>query len=229
MFEIEKIADDNGLAVVEDCAQSIGTEYKNKKVGSFGNFGCFSFFPTKNLGAAGEGGLITTNDEDTFNKLKALRVHGSIERYQHEMIGYNARLNEIQCAVLRIKLRRLQEWTKKRQAHANLYNKLFSDLPVGLPIVGDDSNHVYHQYAIKIKNNREKVMNYLQENGVSSAVHYPKPIHLQDAYAFLGYKKGDLPISEQLSQEILSLPVYPELTEAQITMIATLVKKAINS
>ncbi|MFC1478403.1 DegT/DnrJ/EryC1/StrS family aminotransferase [Candidatus Margulisiibacteriota bacterium] len=235
MYQIEEIADKYDLYVIEDCAQAIGTEYHGKKVGSFGDCGCFSFFPTKNLGAAGEGGLITTNDEDLYEKLKALRIHGSIHRYQHEMIGYNARLNEIQCAVLRIKLKYLDGWIKKRQSNAARFNELLSGLSAITPEVDSNSNHVYHQYAVRIKNTnngsgqttRDDVLSQMIENDILCAVHYPKPIHLQQAYEFLGYNEGSLPVSEELSKEIMSLPVYPELTGEQIETIAAVLKKAL--
>ncbi|MFH1428597.1 MAG: DegT/DnrJ/EryC1/StrS family aminotransferase [Candidatus Margulisiibacteriota bacterium] len=235
MYQIEEVADKYDLAVIEDCAQAISTEYNGKKVGTFGNFGCFSFFPTKNLGAAGEGGLITTNDNDAYERLKALRIHGSIHRYQHEIIGYNARLNEIQCAVLRIKLRYLDGWAKKRQANAARFNEQLSGLPVITPQTLSYSNHVYHQYAVQIKNTnngagqttRDTVLSKMIENDILCAVHYPKPIHLQPAYKFLEYKEGSLPVSEEVALKIMSLPVYPELTEEQLETITAVFKKAL--
>ena len=227
MYEIDKIADEYKLKVIEDCAQSIGTTFHNKKVGSLGDMGCFSFFPTKNLGACGEGGLITTDDEDLYEKLKALRIHGSLNRYQHEIIGYNARLNEIQCAVLRIKLRYLDGWIKLRQQHAATYNQLLSNLSVELPTVAEYSNHVYHQYGVQLQD-RDDVLAQMHDAGIMCAVHYPKPIHLQEAYQFLPYKAGSFPVSEHLSTKVMSLPIYPELTTLQVEEVATALKGAID-
>jgi len=227
MDPIVRIASQYGLKIIEDCAQSIGTTYKGQKVGGIGDFGCFSFFPTKNLGAAGEGGLITTNNSDYYHLLKGLRVHGSWERYNHKAIGYNARLNEIQCSVLRVKLRYLDQWITKRVEHAAQYNKLLDKLPVGTPITAGYSNHVYHQYAINIDSvSRDSVLSHMSNNNISCAVHYPKPIHLQDSYRFLGLARGDYPISEKSSSRVLSLPVYPELTENQICKIVEVLKGA---
>jgi len=229
MYQIDEIADENDLVVIEDCAQSVGTHYHGKKVGSIGDYGCFSFFPTKNLGAAGEGGLITTNDDDAYEQLKALRIHGSKHRYEHEVIGYNARLNEIQCAVLRVKLRYLDQWINLRRSHANYYKEQLAALPVSTPLVAEDSDHVYHQYAIRIPDGaRDAVLANMIENDVLCAVHYPKPIHLQEAYQFLPYDNGSFPVSEQAAKEVMSLPVYPELTEVQLEKVVSALKDALS-
>ena len=228
MYEIEAIADNYDLVVIEDCAQSIGTEYQGKNVGGIGDLGCFSFFPTKNLGTAGEGGLITTNNDDYYEKLLALRVHGSKQRYEHELIGFNARLNEIQAAVLNVKLKYLNAWNHQRQRHAETFAEMLKPLPVKTPVVAPYSNHTYHQYAVTMKN-RDRVLEYMIAHQIYCAVHYPKPIHLQKAYAFMGLGEGSFPVSEQLSKEVMSLPVYPELSPTQITEIVKTLRDALLS
>lgn len=222
MEAIITIAQDNALFIIEDCAQAFGAEYKDKKVGSFGNAGCFSFFPTKNLGAYGDAGMIITNDKGIFEKLKLLHVHGSRARGLHEIIGYNSRLDEIQAAILRVKLRYVDKWNDARRRNASIYNSIFGVQGTGDREQGEDYKHVYHQYTIEI-DNREKVLAYLSNKGISAFVYYPTPLHLQKAYKHLGYKEGDFPASESIGKRMLSLPVHPFLTEDEIKTVAAAV------
>jgi dTDP-4-amino-4,6-dideoxygalactose transaminase len=214
--EIEKImeiARAHKLAVIEDAAQAIGAEYKNKKIGSVGDFTCFSFYPTKNLSACGDGGAILTNTETLAQKIKTLRNHGSspAQKYLHEYIGMNSRLDAIQAAVLSIKLKYLDSWNKKRIAIARCYRKELKNTgDIILPYQDPGSKHVYHQYTIRTKE-RNALAEYLKAKGIASAIYYSIPLHLQPALNYLGYKKGDLPEAEKASQEVLSLPIYPEL------------------
>jgi len=225
MDPIMAIAKKHNLKVVADSCQSIGVTYKGKGVGGIGDFSGFSFFPTKNLGAAGEGGMITTNNEKLIEEIKVLRVHGMKVRYEHEMIGYNSRLDEIQCAVLRVKLKSLPEWTAKRVANAKYFIDNFQDIDeLTLPVTKEYSNHVYHQFAVRCKD-RDALLEFLKEKEIGTAIHYPKPIHLQPAYKFLGIQEGSFPISEQISKEIFSLPIFPELKEEELKYIVDSIKE----
>jgi dTDP-4-amino-4,6-dideoxygalactose transaminase len=217
---IMKIAKKHNLKVIEDCAQAHGALYKNKKVGSFGDTACFSFYPTKNLGAFGDGGMIITNSEELKNKLLLLRDYGRKDRYEYVIKGYNSRLDTLQAAILRVKLRHLDEWNEKRRKNAELYTKLFKEekISIVLPYEADYAKHVYHLYTVRIKN-RNKIMEVLPEKGVHTLIHYPIPIHLQEAYRGLGYKKGDFPVAEECCEQILSLPMYPELREDEIEYV----------
>lgn len=213
MGPIMEIANKHGLPVVEDCAQSAGAQYVGKRTGSFGSTGCFSFFPTKNLGCYGDGGMITTNDSIVYEKLKLLHLHGSKSRGVHEMIGYNSRLDEIQAAILRIKLKRLDLWNEARRNNAAYYTSVFSKLGIKCPAEPKGAKHVYHQYTIEI-DDREKVIEALKPSGVSAFVYYPNPLHLQKAYDDLGYKKGDMPASEKIGERMLSIPIHPFLSDS---------------
>ncbi len=211
-----------GVAVVEDAAQAIGAEYRGKRAGSLGTLGCFSFFPSKNLGGAGEGGMITTNDAALAERLRALRVHGSKVRYYHDEVGTNSRLDSLQAAVLRVKLRHLDEWTQRRQAHAELYGALLggSGLPIQLPRVPDyATRHVRNQYVIRAAR-RDELREFLGARGIGSEVYYPLPLHAQKCFAGLGYQAGSFPVSEAAALEVLALPVYSELTEDDLTYVA---------
>ncbi|MBU0600078.1 DegT/DnrJ/EryC1/StrS family aminotransferase [bacterium] len=212
------------LTIVEDAAQAIGAEYKGKKVGSFGQVGALSFFPAKNLGGYGDGGMILTNDEEIYQKLKMLRVHGSSERYIHKYIGTNARLDEIQAAILRVKLRYLGDWIKKRRNIATKYTDLLSQARVKTPFVESFNLHVYNQYTIRAKE-RDRLSMRLLDEGIPTAVHYPIPLHLQEAFSYLKYKKGDFPESERAAREVLSLPIYPELKKETVEIIAHLIQR----
>lgn len=213
------IAKARKLVLVEDAAQAIGSRYAGKSIGTFGEYGCFSFFPSKNLGGAGDGGLITTDDAKTAERLQMLRVHGSKKKYYHEMIGTNSRLHALQAAVLRVKLRHLDLWQKGRQDRADRYRRLFAEAGltavIGVPPQpSSKQEHVYNQFTIRSPR-RDELKAYLQSAGIPSEIYYPLCLHLQDAFAYLGYKAGSLLESEKASREVLSLPVYPELPDAQ--------------
>lgn len=220
MDPIMAIAKKHKLKVIEDCAQAHGALYKNKKVGSFGDAACFSFYPTKNLGAFGDGGMVITNSEEMKERLLLLRDYGRKGRYEHILKGYNSRLDTLQAAILRVKLKHLDEWNEKRRKNAHLYTKLFKEnnIDLVLPNESDYAKHVYHLYPVRVKN-RKSVMEKLAEKGIRTLMHYPIPIHLQDAYKDLGHKKGDFLISEKCCEEILSLPMYPELPEEEIKYV----------
>jgi dTDP-4-amino-4,6-dideoxygalactose transaminase len=227
MDRLMQIAAEHGLKVIEDCAQSFGAEYKGKKTGSFGDIGCFSFFPSKNLGAYGDGGMVTTNDMALAEHLLSLRNHGSHVRYYHDEIGYNSRLDEMQAAVLMVKFKRIDEYNRMRRKNAELYNKYLRVSGIRTPVETPDAVHVYHQYTVMVKN-RDKVKQKLDgEKKISSMIYYPVPLHLQAAYQDLGMKQGSLPIAEQAALEVLSLPMYPELSEEQIKTVAEALKKAL--
>ena len=233
MPAVLKIAREYNLKVVEDAAQGHGAFIKVEKAkqltGSIGDIGCFSLYPTKNLGALGDGGIITTNDEQIYNRLLMLRDYGRVSRYEHSIIGYNSRLDTLQAAVLSIKLKRLKGWNNMRQKNAEIYNKLLKGVNgVVTPFAALDLSHVYHVYAIRVKE-RDKIYQQLLKNGISAIIHYPIPVHLQLAYKGLGYKKGDLPVAEIVSQEIISLPMYPHMKESQIKFVVDTIKKIIVS
>ncbi|MBI4893684.1 MAG: DegT/DnrJ/EryC1/StrS family aminotransferase [Acidobacteria bacterium] len=222
MDPILEAARQAGVPVVEDAAQAIGAEYRGRRAGSMGALGCLSFFPTKNLGGAGEGGLITTNDAGLAERLKALRVHGSKVRYYHDEVGTNSRLDSLQAAVLRVKLRHLDEWTRKRQANAELYAQLLGDggLPIQLPAAPDyATRHVRNQFVIRAAK-RDALREFLSARGVGSEVYYPLPLHAQKCFAGLGYAAGSFPASEAASLEVLALPVYAELTGDDVAYVA---------
>jgi dTDP-4-amino-4,6-dideoxygalactose transaminase len=230
MKPICKIAKKHNLKVVEDCAQAHGAKYKISKnnwqiAGSIGDVGCFSFYPTKNLGAFGDGGMIVTDDENIHKKLLMLRDYGRKSRYKHVMLGYNSRLDTIQAALLRIKLRYLNIWNKARRNNASIYQRELKDIDgTVLPYEADYSYHVYHCFAARVKN-RDKVINELTKEGIGVLIHYPIPLHLQKVYKNLGYRRGDFPVSERIAKEIISLPMYPHLKENQIKFIAETLKK----
>ena len=224
MKPILEIAKRHNLTVIEDAAQAIGATRNGTNCGSFGDLGCFSFYPTKNLGAFGDGGLVTTDNEKLAEKIKNLRDHGQNPRYFYKTIGGNFRLDAIQGAVLFVKLEHLDKWNEKRRQNAALYDKLLADSPVGIPKIEPNNVSIYHQYTITAPQ-RDKLQNFLTKNQIGSAVFYPKPLHLQECFANLGYKKGDFPIAEQLCGEVLSLPIYPELEPGQIEYVAETILK----
>lgn len=230
MDPIMKLAGKYNLKVVEDCAQAIGAEYKGKKVGAMGDAGCFSFFPSKNLGAYGDGGMVVTNSQELADKIKILRGHGSKERYYHCVDGYNSRLDEIQAAILRIKLKYLDNWTEGRRRNAAIYNELLKPLGTSIKIPYEPAynKHVYYLYTIKVQEKRDKLQEYLRSKQITTCVYYPVPLHLQEVYAYLGYKKGSLPVSEKCSEGVLSLPMYPELDYLKIKHIVESVKEFLN-
>ncbi len=226
MDAIISIAGKYNLAVVEDSAQAHGAFYKGRPVGSFGDIACFSFYPGKNLGAYGDAGAVVTTNASVAERIGMLRNHGrkGADKYEHAAEGYNSRLDTIQAAVLRVKLKHLEKWTEQRIANAALYYELLQDYPaVVLPFVSENVRHVYHLYVVRVPN-RDKVMKKLTTNGIACGIHYPIPLHLQPAYRYLGHKPGDFPASEVISSEILSLPMYPELTASQIEYICGVIK-----
>ncbi|MFH0771035.1 MAG: DegT/DnrJ/EryC1/StrS family aminotransferase [Candidatus Omnitrophota bacterium] len=223
MDSIMSIAAKYGLKVIEDCAQSIGAEFNSRKVGGFAEAGCFSFFPTKNLGCYGDGGMIAVNSKGTADRIRALRVHGQTGRYIHEFEGRNSRLDELQSAILRVKMKYLDNYNELRRKNARLYDSFFkdSDLVSGLvtPTEPKGRKHVYNIYSIRVKK-RDELKDFLAEREIAAAIYYPVPLHLQKVYGSLGYKKGDLPVSEKVSGDILALPVFPELEEEEIRFVA---------
>lgn len=234
MDPICRTAVKHNLAIIEDAAQAIGAEYRGRRAGVLGTVGCFSFFPTKNLGGAGDGGLMTTDDAQLGNRLKKLRVHGDYGRYEHVETGINSRLDAIQAAVLAVKLRYLDSWTEGRQRNAAWYEELCErekvteaiELPVTLP----DRRHVYNQFCIRVRDGlRDHVMQSLREEQIGCAVYYPKPLHLQPCFAHHGYKEGDFPISEQVASDILALPIFSELTLNQLERVVTGISNALKS
>jgi dTDP-4-amino-4,6-dideoxygalactose transaminase len=217
---ITNIAKRHNLYVIEDCCQAIGSLYKGKMVGSFGDINCFSFYPTKNLGAMGDGGLCTTNDEKLRDRLVALRNHGGAIRYYHDEIGVNSRLDEVQAAILRVKLNYINEWNEKRRKNAYFYNELFAGHPeIQTPKELDNTYCVYHQYTVKVPN-RNEVHKMLQENGIGAMLYYPVPLHLQKVHEYLGVGKGSLPITEANTEVVMSLPMFPELTQDEQRTVA---------
>ncbi|MCC6003881.1 MAG: DegT/DnrJ/EryC1/StrS family aminotransferase [Thermofilum sp.] len=225
MDPIMELAEEKGIYVVEDAAQAHGAEYKGRKVGSFGHIACFSFYPSKNLGAYGDAGMVVTNDQDLAEKIRMLREYGQIEKYKHLLIGYNSRLDELQAAILRVKLKYLDKWNEKRRANAKLYNELLMDLSnlIIPPSEVKGRKHVYHLYVIRTKQ-REELRNFLASKGISSGIHYPIPVHKQPSYKNLLNDIPRLPVTEQVAKEVLSLPMFPELTEEEIHYICDNIK-----
>ncbi len=217
MSEILRIARRNRLKVIEDCAQSFGARMDGRIVGSFGDAGCFSFYPSKNLGGYGDGGMVTTDNLRTAAVIRELRNHGSRGSYRHKRVGYNSRLDEIQAGILLVKFRRIAEYNDLRRRHALTYTRFLGDV-VRCPIEKTGAHHVYHQYTI-MSRKRDTIQTALREKGISSVVYYPVPLHLQEATKFLGYRRGDFPEAERAAREVLSLPMYPELEEADIMRI----------
>jgi dTDP-4-amino-4,6-dideoxygalactose transaminase len=215
MDPIMAIANEHKLVVIEDAAQAIGSEYKGRRAGSIGHYGCFSFFPSKNLGCAGDGGMIVTGDAARAEKLRVLRAHGSKPKYFHKIVGGNFRLDAIQAAIVTAKLPHLDSWTAARQNNAKLYDQLFAEvaLPVILPTVSAN-RHIFNQYVIRV-DERDKLQAFLKDKGIGTEVYYPVPMHLQECFAYLGNKKGEFPESERAALHTVALPVHPELSEAQ--------------
>jgi dTDP-4-amino-4,6-dideoxygalactose transaminase len=225
MDPILKISKERKLFVIEDAAQALGAEYrleaasKGRRAGQIGDLGCFSFYPTKNLGAFGDAGMIVTDNPDLAEKVKLLRVHGSQPKYLHKSIGINSRLDTIQAAILLVKFKYLEKWTGERQKKAERYQALFQDLyfsvdGLRLPTIQNQNRHIFHQYVIRVPD-RDRLRKFLAQEGIGTDVYYPVPLHLQECYSFLKYRRGDLPNAENASEEVLALPIYPELTEDQ--------------
>jgi dTDP-4-amino-4,6-dideoxygalactose transaminase len=226
MDPIMKLARKYHLKVIEDAAQAHGAEYKSRKVGSIGDVACFSFYPGKNLGAYGDAGMVTTNDDEIAYKVKLLRNHGRIsKKYEHEIEGYSSRLDNLQAAILRVKLRYLNEWNKSRRNNAKKYNELLCNSGgIITPYEADYAKHVYHLYVIRVdEKQRDLFIETLKRNDIATGIHYPIPLHLQPAYNYLDYKEGDFPFTEKASRGIISLPMYPELSDENIRNISQLI------
>ena len=228
MDPIMELAKQRNLTVVEDAAQAIGTEYKGRRVGSIGDFGCFSFFPSKNLGGFGDGGMITTNNDEYAERLRVLRLHGSKPKYYHKVVGVNSRLDTLNAAVLEVKLTYLDKWSETRKANADWYNDEFrkaglSDRQIQTPYEVLGGRHIYNQYVIRCKD-RDGLQAHLKENGVGCEIYYPVPLHVQECFRDLGYKAGDCPVSEEAAKETLAIPIYPELTTEQKQYVVATIK-----
>jgi dTDP-4-amino-4,6-dideoxygalactose transaminase len=212
------------LFVLEDAAQAMGSEYKGRKIGSLGHAATYSFFPTKNLGGYGDGGMVVTNDDELARKIRILRVHGSNPKYYHSMIGYNSRLDELQAAMLRVKLRHLDGWNDARRQKAALYNELLKDTPLVTPYHAEDRKHIYHLYIVQAEE-RDALMEHLKAHGIASGVYYPVPLHRQEVYLSLGYEEGSLPHAEYISKRTFALPLYAELADEDIHYVVDVIKK----
>ena len=234
MDPLLKIAKENKFFVIEDAAQALGAEYKplpnanGRRAGRMGDIGCFSFYPTKNLGAFGDAGMVVTNHPDLAEKIRILRVHGSQPKYFHKKIGINSRLDTIQAAILLVKFEYLEKWTTERQKKADRYHLLFQNLPSSvdrfkLPTIQYQNRHIFHQYVIRVQE-RDRLKQFLMENGIGTDIYYPLPLHLQECYSFLKYRRGDLPVSEKASEESLALPIYPELREDEQEYVVDQIK-----
>jgi dTDP-4-amino-4,6-dideoxygalactose transaminase len=219
-----------GIPVIEDAAQAIGATDNDRRAGSMGLMGCFSFYPTKNLGGAGDGGMLTTSDDDLAQRLRRLRAHGGANEYQHEEVGINSRLDELQAAVLRVKLPVLDQWSDARAQKAARYTELLNQAGLSFPLlapeVRSDRRHIFHQYVIRVPGNRDALMEHLQTCGVGSKVYYPVPLHLQQCFSYLGYKDGALPETERAARETFALPCYPELTDEQQVYVVESIKSS---
>ncbi len=232
MVRILKVAEGHDLSVIEDAAQAIGAEYEFadgeiKRAGSMGHYGCFSFYPTKNLGAFGEAGMVTTNDRVVYNNLKTMRNHGDVARYDHSFIGGNFRLDALQAAILLVKLKYLDEWIRKRRENASLYWTLFREEGLEWILLPEEmeKRHVYNQFVIKIRDRRDELKKYLAEKGVGCEVFYPVPLHMQACFEYLGYKSEDFPVSVEAAKKTLGLPIYPELRPEQIHYVVDMIRE----
>ncbi|MGH9948598.1 MAG: DegT/DnrJ/EryC1/StrS family aminotransferase [Pyrinomonadaceae bacterium] len=223
MTALREIASNYKIPLVEDAAQAIGAEENGVRAGAMSEIGCFSFYPSKNLGGMGDGGFLTTNDDTIAERLFALRVHGSKERYYHKWVGLNSRLDGFQGAVLRVKLPHLDGWTDKRKANADRYRELFTNAglteQIALPHERENCRHIYNQYVVRVPKRRDELRAFLTEKGVGTDIYYPVPLHLQECFAYVGYKKGDLPVSEKAAEETLALPIFPELKPEQLEYV----------
>jgi dTDP-4-amino-4,6-dideoxygalactose transaminase len=220
MAPLHEIADSAGVAIVEDAAQAVGAEYRGRRAGGMGRVACFSFFPTKNLGAYGDGGIVTTSDDEVAERLRMLRAHGSRQRYFHESSGWCSRLDELQAAALRLKLRHLEAWTERRRALAARYRSALAGLPLALPQDADDERAVYHLFTVRSAR-RDELKKHLDASGIGSAVHYPMPVHRQPLFRHVG---ASFPESERASDEVLSLPLFPELTDDELEAVVAAVR-----
>ncbi|MFJ8064645.1 DegT/DnrJ/EryC1/StrS family aminotransferase [Psychrobacillus sp. NPDC096426] len=230
MESIYQIAEKHNLIVIEDAAQAIGAKFADKSPGELSSAAIFSFYPSKNLGAYGDGGMIITNDDEIAERMRVIRVHGAKPKYYHHVLGYNSRLDEMQAAILNIKFPKLKKWNELRRKKAEIYNELFAQYSLSqvvLPIENNNSYHVYHQYTIRV-DKRSELQEYLKANGIETTIYYPLPLHLQPVFKYLGYKDGDLPETEKASNEVLSLPIYPELNEDTQKFIVSKINEFFN-
>lgn len=227
MDPILEIAAQHGIKVIEDAAQAHGAEYKGRRIGSIGDAACFSFYPGKNLGAYGDGGAVVTNDQKLADQVRLLSQHGSKVKYSHEIAGYNSRLDGIQAAILNVKMNYIEQWTEARRKNASLYRELLKDTEIILPIEKEEVRHVYHLFVVRVKN-RDAVQKQLLERGIQTGIHYPTPIHLTEAYKGLGIPAGTFPISEEYASDLLSLPMFAELTKKQIKEICKALKEIVS-
>ena len=227
MDPLSQIAAKHGWPIIEDAAQAVNATYRGKRVGTLGKMACFSFYPSKNLGGAGDGGLITTDDPEMASRLRAMRDHGSRERYRYEMLGMNSRLDALQAAVLRVKLRHLDEWTLARRLKAERYREIFDEMRLTdrlkLPAAPAHCGHVYNQFTIRCRE-RDHIREFLRRREIPTEIYYPLPLHLQPCFAYLGYAPGSCPESERAAAEVLSLPIYPELTQSQLDEVIDAVR-----
>lgn len=227
MDPILEIADKYNLKVIEDAAQAIGSEYKGRRAGEMGDFGCFSFFPSKNLGAFGDGGVVTTKTKENIDKLIKLRNHGSHPKYYHEMVGGNFRLDALQAAIVSIKIKYLDSWTEGRQKNAAIYRKLFAEAGLDQIKLPEEiqSRHIYNQFVISVDEKRDELRQFITENEIGNDIYYPVPLHLQECFTHLNYKKGDFPVSEKAADSTIAIPIYPDLTEDQLAYVVETIKK----
>ena len=221
---VKAVCDKHQIWLIEDAAQAIGSEWEGKRAGSVGDFGCFSFFPSKNLGGAGDGGMIVARNPEFADKLRLLREHGARPKYYHSIVGTNSRLDALQAAILRVKLRYLDRWSEARAHNADLYDKLFEGSRIGRPYRDPRARHIFNQYVLRSPR-REELKQFLADRGVGTEVYYPVPLHIQKCFASLGYKEGDMPHSEAAAHETLALPIYPEVGEERIRYVAQLVRE----
>jgi dTDP-4-amino-4,6-dideoxygalactose transaminase len=234
MNPLIELSQSRGIPIIEDAAQAIGAEDRSRRAGSMGTIGCFSFYPSKNLGGAGDGGMLVTNDLDHGRRLHMLRVHGEETKYHHKVVGINSRLDSLQAAVLRVKLPHLDAWSTERQRKAQQYELMFVDAglseQIEVPFVRSNARHIFHQFVVRVRGGkRDGLREYLRECGVGTDVYYPVPLHLQECFAYLGYQEGDLPVGELAAKETLALPVYPELTDEQQDYVVSSIAKFFRS
>ena len=233
MTALMQIGRRRNLPVIEDAAQAMGAECHGKRAGSIGLIGCFSFYPTKNLGGVGDGGILTTNDDDLAQRLKRLRVHGGRTEYEHAEIGINSRLDAIQAAVLAVKLRHVDEWSEHRRQRAEQYTELLEEAKltekVIPPFITAGSRHIFHQYVVRVAENRDDLMKHFATNGISTKVYYPVPLHLQECFEYLGHRQGDFPNAESAALETMALPLFPEITQDQMAYVVNTIQSFFES
>ncbi|MBN2055415.1 DegT/DnrJ/EryC1/StrS family aminotransferase [bacterium] len=229
MDALTAVADRHGLAVIEDAAQALSATYRNHPIGGLGTMGCFSFYPSKNLGGAGDGGLVVTSDNALADRLRALRVHGALRTYHHDTIGINSRLDEIQAAILLAKFPHLENWSEQRRENAARYDRLLAHLPVVTPVVRPDRRMIYNQYVVQVGEERNALAEFLKFHEIGHSIYYPVPLHLQPCFSYLGYSCGDFPVAERMSGETIALPIYPELRPEQQEQVVEVIREFFSS